>query len=312
MLGTTDCINLKRRGKTGIEVIQIGSFTIMLKWIIFGIAIVIGFVFLKLWLLRSQKKELGKQLFELVLNSVFWGFLIWKGSLLLLEPKLIIESPMSLVYFTGGTKGFILGILGALIYFVLKARKLKITNSMILQSILVFAFAVLSGSFLLNLFLNEDKPKVNTSGTKTVEIGLQEGNKAPDFQLKALNGTDVKLSDLHGKKVILNFWATWCPPCKAEIPHMQDFYESSDKTEVEILAVNLTTSEKNPGNIKEFVRERNVTFPILLDQDGDVGDQYRAITIPTSYLIDSNGIVRKKIVGPMDKEMMNQLIENID
>ncbi|MGN7426548.1 redoxin domain-containing protein [Cytobacillus praedii] len=281
-----------------------------MKWVILGISILIGFVFLKLWLLRSPKKELGKQLFELAVNSVFWGFLIWKGSLLLLEPKLIVESPMSLLYFTGGTRGFILGILGAFIYFVLKARKLKITNLMILKSIVVFAFAVMSGSFLLNLFFNEDKQKVNTADTE--EIGLQEGNKAPDFQLKTLNDTDVKLSDLQGKKVILNFWATWCPPCKAEIPHMQDFYESRNKTEVEILAVNLTTSEKNPGKIKEFVTERRVSFPVLLDQEGEIGDQYRALTIPTSYLIDSNGIVRKKIVGPMDKEMMEQLIESVD
>ncbi|MED3573092.1 redoxin domain-containing protein [Cytobacillus praedii] len=282
----------------------------MMKWVILGISIGIGFVFLKLWLLRSPKKELGKQLFELAVNSVFWGFLIWKGSLLLLEPKLIVESPMSLLYFTGGTRGFILGILGAFIYFVLKARKLKITNVMILKSIVVFAFAVISGSFLLNLFFNEDKPKVNTADT--VEVGLQEGNKAPDFQLKTLNDTDVKLSDLQGKKVFLNFWATWCPPCKAEIPHMQDFYESRNKTEVEILAVNLTTSEKNPGKIRDFVTERSVTFPVLLDQEGEIGDQYRALTIPTSYLIDSNGIVRKKIVGPMDKEMMEQLIESVD
>ncbi|TCJ01843.1 redoxin domain-containing protein [Cytobacillus praedii] len=282
----------------------------MMKWVILGISIGIGFVFLKLWLLRSPKKELGKQLFELAVNSVFWGFLIWKGSLLLLEQKLIVESPMSLLYFTGGTRGFILGILGAFIYFVLKARKLKITNVMILKSIVVFAFAVISGSFLLNLFFNEDKPKVNTADT--VEVGLQEGNKAPDFQLKTLNDTDVKLSDLQGKKVFLNFWATWCPPCKAEIPHMQDFYESRNKTEVEILAVNLTTSEKNPGKIRDFVTERSVTFPVLLDQEGEIGDQYRALTIPTSYLIDSNGIVRKKIVGPMDKEMMEQLIESVD
>jgi peroxiredoxin len=284
----------------------------MMKWIVLGIATVIGFIFLKLWLLRSQKKEPGKQLFDLVINSVIWGFLIWKGSLLLLEPKLIIESPLSLLYFTGGTKGLILGTLGALIYLIFKARKLEITNLMVLQSTLVFAFAVMSGSFLLNLFLNEDKPKVNTASTKTVEIGLQEGNKAPDFQLKTLDGADVKLSDLRGKKVILNFWATWCPPCKAEIPHMQNFYVSSDKSKVEILAINLTTSEKNPGNVNEFVKERNVTFPVLLDQDGDIGVRYQAITIPTSYLIDSQGIVRKKIVGPMDKDMLNRLIENVD
>lgn len=284
----------------------------MMKWIVLGIAIVIGFVFLKLWLLRSQKKESGKQLFDLALNSVFWGFLIWKGSLLLLEPKLTIESPMSLLYFSGGTKGFILGTLGAFIYFLYKARKLGITNRMILQSILVFAFTVMSGTFLLNLFLNEGKPQVNTDGTKTVDIGLQEGNKAPDFQLISLDGIDVKLSDLQGKKVILNFWATWCPPCKAEIPHMQDFYASSDNTKVEILAINLTPSEKNQRNVKEFVKDRNITFPVLLDQAGDIGDRYQAITIPTSYLIDSKGIVRKKIIGPMDKDMMNQLIENVE
>lgn len=284
----------------------------MMKWLVLGIAVVIGFVFLKLWLLQSQKKEPGKQLFDLVFNSIFCGFLIWKGSQLLLEPKLMIESPLSLLYFTGGTKGLILGTLGALIYLIFKARKLEITNLMVLQSTLVFAFAVMSGSFLLNLFLNEDKPKVNTVSTKTVEIGLQEGNKAPDFQLKTLDDADVKLSDLRGKKVILNFWATWCPPCKAEIPHMRNFYVSSDKSKVEILAINLTTSEKNPKNVKGFIKDRNVTFPVLLDQDGDVGVQYQAITIPTSYLIDSQGIVRKKIVGPMDKDMMNQLIENVD
>jgi peroxiredoxin len=284
----------------------------MTKWIVLGIAIVIGFIFLKLWLLRSQKNESGKQLFDLALNSVFWGFLILKGSLLLLEPKLIIESPMSLLYFTGGTKGLIFGTFGAFIYFLFKARKLKIPNFMILQSTVVFAFAIMSGYFLVNLYLNNDKPKVNTDDTKTVEFGVQEGNKAPDFQLKTLDGVYVKLSDFRGKKVILNFWATWCPPCKAEIPYMQDFYVSKDKTKVEILAINLTTSEKNPRDVKEFVKDKNVTFPVLLDQDGDIGVQYQAITIPTSYLIDSKGIVRKKIVGPMDKDMMNELIEKVD
>ncbi|MHC0039390.1 peroxiredoxin family protein [Pseudoneobacillus sp. C159] len=284
----------------------------MMKWIVLGFAIAIGFIFLKLWLIRSQEKEIGKQLFDFALNGAFWGFLLWKGSLLLLEPKLIIKSPLSLLYFTGGTKGLIIGTLGAFIYFMFKAKKLKIANHIIFHSTLVFAFGMMSGYFLLNLFLNEDKPNVNSASTKIAEIGLQEGNRAPDFQLKTLDGEDVKLSDLRGKTVILNFWATWCPPCKAEIPHMQDFYVSSDKTKVEILAINLTTSEKNPGHVKEFVNKKNITFPVLLDQDGDIGDQYQAITIPTSYLIDSQGIVRMKIVGPMNKEMMNDLIENVE
>ncbi|ALC92767.1 membrane-associated thiol-disulfide oxidoreductase [Bacillus sp. FJAT-18017] len=283
----------------------------MTKWVVLGISIILGLILLKLWLLRTQKNETGKRLFDLAFNSVFLGLLIWKGSLLLFEPKLIIESPMSLLYFHGGTKGIIFGTLGAFIYYLFKARKLKLPNRMILQSTLVFAIAAMSGSFLLNFILNDDTTDVQTASTKT-EVGLREGNIAPDFQIKTLDGADVKLSELRGKKIIVNFWATWCPPCKAEIPHMQDFYDSVDKTKVEILAINLTTTEKNTGSVKEFVTDKNVTFPVLLDEDGDISDQYQAITIPTSYLIDTKGIVRKKIVGPMDKDMMNQLIKSIN
>ncbi|WP_231505661.1 TlpA disulfide reductase family protein [Bacillus sp. EB01] len=294
-----------------MEVIQIGSFTFMTKWVVLGISFIIGLTLLKLWLLRTQKNETGKRLFDLAFNSVFLGLLIWKGSLLLFEPKLIIESPMSLLYFHGGTWGIILGTLGAFMYFWFKARKLKLPNRMILHSTLVFAIAAMSGSYLMNFILNKDIPKAQTATTKTV-VGLREGNIAPDFQIKTLDGADVKLSNMRGKKVIVNFWATWCPPCKAEIPHMEDFYDTADKTKVEILAINLTTTEKNEGNVKEFVKDKKVTFPVLLDEDGDIGDQYQAVTIPTSYLIDSQGIVRKKIVGPMDKDMMNQLIESVN
>ena len=148
--------------------------------------------------------------------------------------------------------------------------------------------------------------------SKNLEIGLQEGNKAPNFGLKTLDGQKVKLSDMVGKKVILNFWATWCPPCKAEMPHMQDFYEEQKNNQVTILAVNLTTSEKSSDNIGSFVKDYGLTFPIVLDSDGQVGQTYQAVTIPTSYIIDTKGVIRKKIVGPMDKEMMTELLQSVD
>ncbi|OCA83377.1 cytochrome C biogenesis protein [Bacillus sp. FJAT-27225] len=147
--------------------------------------------------------------------------------------------------------------------------------------------------------------------TEDVKTGVNKGDLAPDFQVQTLDGKSIRLSELRGKKVILNFWASWCPPCKAEMPHMQDFYSGTENKDIEILAVNLTDTERNSGHIKEFAKEYRLTFPVLLDEDGEVGRTYQAVTIPTSYFIDSAGIIRQKVVGPMDKEMMSELSQSM-
>lgn len=141
---------------------------------------------------------------------------------------------------------------------------------------------------------------------------VKEGKAAPDFELTTLDGETVKLSDYQGKKVILNFWATWCPPCKAEMPHMQDFYEKNKENGIEILAVNLTNMDKGQAAIEEFVTDYGLTFEIPLDEDGTIGRQYQAFSIPTSYMIDTNGVITKKIVGPMDGAMMEKLTAAMD
>jgi peroxiredoxin len=136
---------------------------------------------------------------------------------------------------------------------------------------------------------------------------LREGAEAPDFELNTLDGNTIKLSDYRGKKVILNFWATWCPPCKAEMPHMQNFYEEYNDQGVEILAVNLTNMDKGEDEVKKFVEEYGLTFTIPMDEEGFAGTTYQAFTIPTSYILDENGVILKKIVGPMDEKMMKEL-----
>lgn len=145
------------------------------------------------------------------------------------------------------------------------------------------------------------------------EQGLAKGEIAPDFELTTLDGDAVKLSDYKGKKVILNFWTTWCPPCRAEMPHMQKYYdEQATADNVEILAVNLTKEDHGLKKIEAFKEEYELSFLIPMDEKGEIGSLYQAVTIPTSYILDTQGRVQTKFVGPMDQATIEQKIANMD
>jgi peroxiredoxin len=138
-----------------------------------------------------------------------------------------------------------------------------------------------------------EKPDTATQ-TTTQKANLEIGAKAPDFELKTLTGETVKLSSLKGKKVMLNFWATWCPPCKEEMPEIEQFYKTAGKDMV-TLAVNIDPQL----DVKGFVDKNKITFPILLDTNDKVNETYQIISIPTTYFIDSNGVIQNKFVGAM-------------
>ena len=146
------------------------------------------------------------------------------------------------------------------------------------------------------------------------ESGLEKGKASPNFELPTLSGENMKLTDYKGKIVILNFWASWCGPCKVEMPHMQNYYKKNkDAANVEIIAVNMTSEERGgQKSIQKFVKEYGLTFPILLDNDGEVLDLYNIITIPITYVIDTDGVISQKILGPMDEKMINELVENLN
>ncbi|NWQ43795.1 redoxin domain-containing protein [Bacillus sp. EB106-08-02-XG196] len=136
--------------------------------------------------------------------------------------------------------------------------------------------------------------------------GLKVGAKAPDFELKTLAGDTVKLSDLKGKKVMLNFWATWCPPCKAEMPAMEEFHKEAGD-EVVILAVNIDPHL----DVKAFVDENGITFPIPLDAEDKVNETYQVLSIPTTYFIDTKGNIGNKYIGAMNLDAMKQYTQDL-
>ncbi|MDH4619861.1 TlpA family protein disulfide reductase [Brevibacillus invocatus] len=144
------------------------------------------------------------------------------------------------------------------------------------------------------------------------KVGLNQGELAPDFELRTLDNTPIRLSELRGQKVIVNLWATWCPPCRAEMPDMQEFYEQEKENGVTILGVNLIETEQGPESVDAFLKEYGITFPVVLDQGKHISQQYQAISIPTSYVIDTEGVVQYKMIGPLTKEMMEKMIAAID
>ncbi|OLN24007.1 thiol-disulfide oxidoreductase [Domibacillus antri] len=173
----------------------------------------------------------------------------------------------------------------------------------------VLLLALLIGIAAFNLY--NDRKEVTDIGNAGVAVnddktGIAVGEKAPDFTVKTMGGQEVNLSDYEGKKIFLNFWATWCPPCKAEMPHMQSFYDDEPEN-VEILAVNL---EESRAKVSEFVDQYALTFPILMDEDGTVAETYEVYTIPTTYVLNEKGVVEQKIIGPMDEPMMKNLLKD--
>ena len=154
----------------------------------------------------------------------------------------------------------------------------------------------------------DDKPDKNEASNSMG--GLKIGSKAPDFTLKTLDGNQVQLSDYKGKKVMLNFWATWCPPCKKEMPDMEKYSKQADE-DVVILAVNI-----DPENdVQAFIEDNGITFTIPLDSQSakqPVNDQYKVMAIPTTYFIDSEGIIRNKMVKAMQFHEMEQNINSME
>lgn len=194
-------------------------------------------------------------------------------------------------------------------------KKIVIAIVTLLGVLIIVDYFVLEDS-ITNQANNETVPSASiVEGTEAEQAagsvqdyGLQVGQKAPDFTLETLSGTTLTLTDLSGKKVLLNFWASWCGPCKDEMPHMQKVYEQYKDKGVEIVAINLTIGKESSEDAQQFVDEYGLTFPVPLDIGGKVQEAYEIFPIPTSYFIDADGIIQSKYLGPMTEEyIINEL-----
>lgn len=143
-----------------------------------------------------------------------------------------------------------------------------------------------------------ESPGGKTEEVKKTREGISEGEIAPDFTLKNLNGMEVNLKEFRGKVVLLNFWATWCPPCRIEIPSMVELYKKYKDRGLEIIGVNLDKLGKS--EVEKFSLEHKINFPVLLNPSGDVASLYGVVALPTTVFLDRDGKIKGRISGAVD------------
>lgn len=146
---------------------------------------------------------------------------------------------------------------------------------------------------------------------QTREEQAKVGYLAPDFTLNTLAGETVSLSDFRGQPVLINFWATWCGPCREEMPELVRVYNAHQDEGFVILAVDLTYQD-SIEDVQTFVEEFELNFPVLLDKTGEVSEKlYRLLGLPMSVFIDRNGVITYIHIGAMTDEQINELVSEI-
>jgi peroxiredoxin len=161
-----------------------------------------------------------------------------------------------------------------------------------LQSLLVVVL-IMIGVGIIVLLQTKDS-SLNLTGSPR----LGQGEPAPDFSLPGLDGQMVRLADYRGKVVLLNIWATWCPPCVEEMPSMEKLYQTLKGEDFEILAVSM--DESGAQAVGPFMEKHRLNFPALTDTKGAIKSLYLTTGVPESFIIDKDGIIVEKVIGPRD------------
>jgi thiol-disulfide isomerase/thioredoxin len=147
----------------------------------------------------------------------------------------------------------------------------------------------------------QEATESTTNDEQKATVGVNVGELAPDFSLADLDGNQISLSDFRGETVFVNFWATWCPPCRAEMPEMEAIYQEYKNKDVVIIGIDVRETK---GEVLQYVQANGYNWTFVLDTTGAVTGTYKVPAIPTSFFINREGIIQTVNIGPMTKRAM--------
>ncbi|NMO97655.1 redoxin domain-containing protein [Paenibacillus lemnae] len=347
------------------QTFSLGPLTLNLTLVLLMLSHIVGYFVLKLRLSLAHYEHRSTILNELVGHAVT-AFFIWKLSLIVTETRIVMEQPMSLLYYDGGSTGLLLAAIYVLIRLWLTSRKQRIPFIVYVDAVITWLAAAYGGFTLLMYFFGQGSFVVTitvsvivfsmlgfqlflkkTPGTFDVSIrngavavmllgmaawaiadyqqekwdeaqtvydtvpGIDIGNAAREFTLSSIDGSPVTLSDYRGQTVILNFWATWCPPCRVEMPHIEKFHQQYKDDNVVVLAINLTHTESSTADVKQFIENMEFEAPVLFDPQGKVSKDYKITAYPTTFVVNPEGVITHRYQGAVSYSILKKAYEEL-
>lgn len=283
------------------NVIQIGPLRLPVPILFFLISL--GLIYLLTRILKYEKKK-RSFITNIVFNGALILFGVWKLSVIFSSFKSVVKNPLALLYLPGSNTALVFGIIAALLYAVLKVYKSNERSAAVKGVVLGVVLALTittAGSLLFSSFFS-----MNSQSSRSSLSFYSDEEK--HIILKSINGEEIDLSKEDGKITVLNFWASWCPPCKAEIPELNEFleilstYSLTDK--VSFYTVNLTSSEKNLGDVKKMIDSYGIFFPVLLDSSGAVQQRFFVSSVPTTIIFNSAGMEIKRFQSAVTSSLL--------
>lgn len=262
--------------------IQIGRFNIPYYLLALSISLVFSLLVLII-------KKYGKTYKDFIFNIFIIAFLSWKLSPIITNFNGFLDNPIATLYLPGGVLGYVLSGVFSVIYTFYKIRKEKLKKAK-LPLVLFYSITILFAAVI---------PVLNSP--KGIEI------KFAKYPIEDIKGSNQIIPD--SEYIVLNFWATWCPPCKAELPELNSFYINNPG--VMFYGINLIRSEESKDYVKNFIEEENIKFPVYFDGVKSLSDELEIKTIPTTIVLskEGNNYSIKRHSGAITEDILEKMVE---